>query len=192
MLIFGAAVTQEALEIKRVLDNFEMVSGQIVGPKKSNLWFSAATGDEVRGRILTILGVPRENKSDTYLGAPVSTSRGSYDFLLDKFASRLQTWKSKALSQAGRVVLIKSVLQSIPVYFMGTIKVPVSVTKDLTALTRRFFWGAMDKKKFMCYVAWSKITLPLQMGGLAIRDLNSVNDALLMKALGDQKRYGSN
>lgn len=129
------------------------------------------------------MGVPPDNQAGNYLGTPIATTRGSYDFLIEKFENRLQIWKSKTLSQAGRVVLIKSVLQSIPIYFMGTIKVPNSVIKGVNGSDPDFFWGAMDKKRFMCYVSWEKITQPLNQGGLAIRDFTSVNEALLMKAL---------
>lgn len=39
------------------------------------------------------------------------------------------------------------------------------------------------KDKFLSYVAWSKITPPYGLGGLGIRDLSRVNEALLMKLL---------
>lgn len=36
--------------------------------------------------------------------------------LIDKLNSKLQGWKTKLLSQAGRTTLISSVLQSLPLY----------------------------------------------------------------------------
>lgn len=118
-----------------------------------------------------------------HLGAPVNPGQASYDFILEKFSNKLTAWKARLLTPAGRVVLIKSVLQSLPVYYMATERIPKKVLSALTSMIRRFFWGANDKDIFMAYVAWDKITQPLQNGGLAIRDLNVVNEALLMKAL---------
>lgn len=183
LLIFGESTRDEAQLILEVLNRFSSVSGQLIGPQKSSMWFSKATGAEQQAEIQQILGVPPENESGKYLGAPISTKAGSYDFLVEKFAIRLQTWKSKLMSQAGRVVLIKSVLQSIPVYFMGTVKIPTRIIKELTGLIRRFYWGATDKNRYLAYVAWDKITRPFKEGGLAIRDLESVNEALLLKVL---------
>lgn len=111
------------------------------------------------------------------------SSRISYEFLLKKVSSRLNSWKGRILSPAGCVIMIKSVLQALPIYFMATDKIPESVTGQITGLMRRFFWGAMDKDRFLAYVAWSKITKPVKLGGLGIRDLNKVNEALIMKLL---------
>lgn len=66
---------------------------------------------------------------------------------------------------------------------MSTDKIPMAVHNEITRLMRRFFWGAMDKNRFLSYVAWDKITRPLAAGGLGIRDLAVVNEALLMKVL---------
>ena len=47
-----------------------------------------------------------------------------FDFLIAKFSSKLQSWKSGMLSQAGRIVLIKSVFQALPIYYMATTSIP--------------------------------------------------------------------
>ena len=66
---------------------------------------------------------------------------------------------------------------------MSTDRIPDSVLNKITGLMRKFFWGALEKDKYLAYVAWSKIVLPRGMGGLGIRDLAKVNDALIMKLL---------
>ena len=58
------------------------------------------------------------------------------------------------LSHAGRLIVIKSVIQSLPVYFMSTDRVPDSVLNKITGLMRKFFWGALDKDRFL--VEWEK------------------------------------
>lgn len=79
--------------------------------------------------------------------------------------------------------MIKLVLQALPIYFMSTDKIPDSVLKQIMGLIRRIFWGALDKDKFLAYVAWSKIVIPVEQGGLGIRDLAKMNKALMMKLL---------
>lgn len=127
--------------------------------------------------------MPGNTTSPSYLGAPIETSKSGYDFLIQKFERRLHSWKSALLTPAGRLILIKAVLQALPVYYMATSLVPKSVLKQITGMICRFFWGKADKQRYMAYVAWEKITLPLGMGGLGVRDLADVNSALLMKQL---------
>lgn len=81
------------------------------------------------------------------------------------------------------MILIKSVLSSLPIYAMGTIILPTRVVKKLTAIARNFFWGGNHDKKSMAYVAWDKVTTPLSLGGLGLRSLKEMNMALVMKAL---------
>lgn len=113
----------------------------------------------------------------------MTPGQASYDLIIGKFADKLNAWKARLLSPAGRVVLIKSVLQALPVYYMATEKLPNKVLSAISVLTRKFYWGALEKKRYLAYISWEKITMPLELGGLAIRDLYVVNEALLMKAL---------
>ncbi|XVE71775.1 hypothetical protein DITRI_Ditri10aG0178800 [Diplodiscus trichospermus] len=45
------------------------------------------------------------------------------------------------LNVGGRVVLIKSVLSSLPVYYMSLFEIPVTVKKILEKIQRKFLWG---------------------------------------------------
>lgn len=123
-------------------------------------------------------------------GAPIAT-RSGFDFLIQRFEQRLNAWKGHLLSPAGRIILIRLVLQALPVYFMATSTIPKEVLKQLTGLIRRFFWGKVDKRNYMAYIAWETVTLPVSLGGLGLRELANVNSILLMKsawklALGEQ------
>lgn len=48
--------------------------------------------------------------------------------------ARMQGWKEKLLSQAGKEVMIKAVIQSIPTYSMSVFKLPVSLCKDIETM----------------------------------------------------------
>lgn len=54
-----------------------------------------------------------------------------YDDLLDRVKSKLQAWKGKLLSYGGKEVLLKNVLQSIPIYVLLAIVPSKSVFKEL-------------------------------------------------------------
>ena len=44
---------------------------------------------------------------------------------------KLQGWEGKLLSQAGREVLIKAVIQAIPTYAMGCFKLPAGLCNEI-------------------------------------------------------------
>ena len=46
----------------------------------------------------------------------------------------MQGWKEMFLSQAGKEVMIKEVVQSIPAYSMGVFKLLVCLCKDIEAM----------------------------------------------------------
>ena len=61
--------------------------------------------------------------------------------MLSKIRKKLSVWKGSNLSFAGRVCLIKSVINVIPLFFLSFFKVPVGVCKEIAKLKRKFLWG---------------------------------------------------
>lgn len=49
-------------------------------------------------------------------------------------SSKIASWKAKALSKAGIMILINSTLQAIPRYFMHLIDFPMYIKKKLDAI----------------------------------------------------------
>lgn len=183
LLIFGQASCVEAQHIMSTIKDFMDVSSQRVGPAKSSVWFSNSTDLVRKSMVAYILQVPLEADPGQYLGAPVTCTRDSFQFLITRVSDKLQTWKCSILSQAGRITLIKSVILALPVYYMATTKIPVGVINAINALIRRFFWGKMDKERYLAYVAWAKVAAPIEEGGLGFLDLATMNEAMLLKTL---------
>ena len=90
-----------------------------------------------------------------YLGMPVGGSHKRGDFwklVIEKVQARLSRWKGRSLSMAGKICLIRSVLSSIPLFFMSLFKLPAGVARKLIKLQRDFLWGwGADGKK----IAWA-------------------------------------
>lgn len=110
LLLFGKANMEEATVLMGAMNVFSSISGQRVGAEKSEVWFSKCTPDDIKEEVSRILGVRNEQLTGKYLGAPINTNTGAFNFLIDKLMSRLQVWKGRKLTPSGRVVLIKSVL----------------------------------------------------------------------------------
>ncbi|XP_026451485.1 uncharacterized protein LOC113351766 [Papaver somniferum] len=91
---------------------------------------------------------------------------------------------SKLLDKSStRLVLVKSVLCSVPIYNMSIYKWPSSLIKVCERLIRNFLWtGDSDCRKFKT-LTWRKVCNPYAEGGIGIRRLEVINKSLLMKMI---------
>ena len=101
--------------------------------------------------------------------------------LLTKALSKLDNWKAKCFSKAGRMILIQSHLESLPSHTMQCFKLPNQVTAKLDQINRDFFWKNSSSRKGFPMVAWEKICRPKSLGGLGLRKTAAVNMAFIAK-----------
>lgn len=79
-----------------------------------------------------ITGMNRGSFPLTYIGCPSTHSKKkkkNYVELIDKIRGRLQTYKGRLLYYEGKEVLIKNMLQSVPLYVLSVVAPPKSVIK---------------------------------------------------------------
>ena len=66
---------------------------------------------------------------------------------LVKSGTMKNTWEGKLLSQAGRKVLIKAVIQAILTYAIGCFKLPMGLCNEIEVMIRKFWWGQRGEKR---------------------------------------------
>lgn len=94
---------------------------------------------------------------------------------------KLSGWKAKQLSFAGRVMLSKAVIEAVPIYPMMSSAIPKKHLNEIQKLQRSFIWGEEGNNRKAHLIGWDIMMKPKGLGGLAIRNLELMNKACLMK-----------
>ncbi|KAL0013802.1 hypothetical protein SO802_000871 [Lithocarpus litseifolius] len=108
---FCRAKKAECQKIQQLLGWYEAASGQLVNKDKTTLFFSRNTPEEVQQEIKILLGVPSIKHYGKYLGLPYFEGRqkkACLNQIKERIWAKMQGWKEKLLSQAGKEVRIKA------------------------------------------------------------------------------------
>ncbi|CAN1129754.1 Putative ribonuclease H protein At1g65750 [Linum perenne] len=184
LILFAEALEDQARVIRSCLDRFCLASGQAVSREKSVIFCSKNTRRRNSLLISLILGMPLTQDLGRYLGVPILHERVTshpYQDILDRIDKKLAGWKVKTLSLAGRVTLAQSVLAAIPAYAMQTSVLPVNTCEEIDRRIRNFVWGTTSEERKVSLVAWEKICLPKEKGGLGLKMARQLNRAYLTK-----------
>eukprot|EP00253_Pinus_taeda_P013966 PITA_13966 len=171
-MLFGHPSVQEARTLNALLDNFSKAFGALINKVKSRIFFFN-TPPTTQREIARILGFSVASLPSKYLGAPLIASalkHSSWTNLLEKLEAKLFLWMHRALNMASRLVLIKAVLQSMPLYLFSIMAAPKWVLKAIKQLQRNFLWGSLGPNRKWALVKWEKACLPKNAGGIGLRD----------------------
>ncbi|WCJ35671.1 DNAse I-like superfamily protein [Euphorbia peplus] len=184
IVLMSEASFQQAQVIKSILSFFCDCSGQKVSLAKSRVFFSVNTPERIKDEVCVELGISSTIDLGKYLGVPIihdRISKNTYNYVVDRVKLRLAGWKAKCLSFAGRVTLVRSVLNAIPAYTMQTVMLPASICNSLDMVSRKFLWGATTEVRRISLVNWDTVCRSRNSGGLGIRKTKEFNTALVAK-----------
>jgi hypothetical protein len=183
-LLFCRSNFNEWNAVLQVLKQYELASGQKLNSGKTAIFYSKNTGNEFRDFINSSMGIAETVSYEKYLGLPTFVGRSkirTFAGIRNRVRKRLDGWKEKLLSQAGKEVLIKAVVQSIPTYSMSVFALPKTLCASLNSMMNHFWWNGQGTKKRIHWMSWSRMGLAKQWGGMGFRDLSAFNLALLAK-----------
>jgi len=142
-LIIGEKSWQNVRSMRAVLLLFEEISGLKVSFHKSML-----TGVNIFDSWLIEAARVMNCRTGTipffYLGLPIGGDPRKLSFwksVIDRIVARLSLWNNKFLSFGGRLILLKYVLSSLPVYFLSFFKASAGIISSIESIFKRFFWG---------------------------------------------------
>jgi ribonuclease HI len=183
-LFFCRANIAQWSNLSAILRTYEGASGQKLNISKTAIFFSRNTPTAEKETILEFAGISTTNRYDTYLGLPAIVGRSrvkAFRSIVERVAKRLQDWKLRFLSQAGKEILLKAVVQAIPSYCMSVFLFPKTLSAEINSLMQRFWWGHKENDRRIPWISWSKMGRSKDHGGLGFRDLICFNKALLAK-----------
>ncbi|XP_070027770.1 uncharacterized protein [Nicotiana sylvestris] len=144
IVIFCSVTSKSIKLVMKQIGNYEDRSGQLVNRDKTVFLTAPKTSANIINRIRQCSGFMDKNFPLNYLGCPLYVGRKRteyFDILLSKIVKRLNGWKDKLLSYGGKIVLIKGVLQSLPINTLSTMSPPKATFKLIEKYFANFLLG---------------------------------------------------
>ena len=176
---------EKALNMKLLLRTFEQLSGLKINFHKSEVFCFGRAKDH-EAFYSQLFGCVVEKYPFHYLGLPMYFRKlfnKDWKIIEQRIEKRLSGWKGKLLTSGGRLVLINSVLSSLPMFMMSFFELPKGVLQKIDCFRSRFFWQNDQHKKKYRLVKWEILCQPRDQGGLGIQNLEIQNKCLLSKWL---------
>eukprot|EP00253_Pinus_taeda_P007705 PITA_07705 len=186
ILLFTNGNINEIKEIKIIIDLFLKATGLQINERKSHLIFEGLSRQE---EILIASHLPfgtcNMEQPFKYLGfwlKPSSYRKQDWNWLVAMIEQKISHWSFKWLSRAGRLTLVNSVLQAIPVFWAALTWIPKGILYKIKQICSRFLWSGAKEDSVLPWVAWDKIARPKDWGGWGVKNLFDFSQSLAAKS----------
>lgn len=138
---------EKARNLREALDHYCSVSKQKVNFAKSSIFFNPTEEESFIREVIEVFSVRQVEDPRKYLGLPTLWGRSRKDvlnYLKKRIRDKLHSWRNHLLNNAGKEVLIKSVITLIPTYVMNVLKLPNTWCKEVNSMIAQFWWGTSN------------------------------------------------
>jgi len=168
-----------------VFDDFAIHSGLKISLEKSTLYM-AGIPEIQREEILQQFPFEHGTLPVRYLGLPLLTRRMTSSYylpLIEKIKSQISSWTVKALSFAGRLQLIRSVIFSLTNFWIAAFRLPKACIQEIDKLCSSFLWSGPSMNPRKVKVAWTEVCTPKNEGGLGLWSIEEANKVSVLKLI---------
>ncbi|KAL9690889.1 hypothetical protein QQ045_011301 [Rhodiola kirilowii] len=130
-IFFIKANKEEATRLREITSQYEKVSGQRINLEKSEVVFSCNTPADVWQCIGDLIRIEQIE---------------IFNCITEKIWKKISDWKGKLMSMAGKEVLVKAVVQSIPVSMMSLYYFPQKTLEDIAKLIGQYWWNKKGRR----------------------------------------------
>ncbi|KAL9668232.1 hypothetical protein QQ045_002609 [Rhodiola kirilowii] len=180
---FNSQLLYQAVDNRKIYPYKPKVSGLMLNPDKSKVFFSEGIGGTRRKTILVITKFKEGKFPVIYLGAPLFSGRAKisyFKYLEDVVKGEIASWAKNFLLLSGRATLILSVLSSVSIHTLCILPVPKVVINGIERLMHNFVWDSGSSSRHHL-VNWEFFCTPKDEGGLGLQRLSDVKQCLLSK-----------
>ncbi|KAK4397507.1 Retrovirus-related Pol polyprotein from type-2 retrotransposable element R2DM [Sesamum angolense] len=133
LMMFSRGDLPSVRILMECLQEFREISGLAVNTSKSSI-FTAGIENNILCNILARTEFTRGEMPVRYLGSPLAAQRLSvrdYSPLVDQIANSISRWAAKSLSFAGRLELIRFVIQGVECFWLQNLPLPAAVIEKI-------------------------------------------------------------
>jgi len=180
IMLFCEVSIKEVRNVKRILDPFMEASGMEINKEKS-CTFIFNTPDSIKVHLTGNIGFRQGELPTKYLGNQLDTNptrMRNWQNTIEKIKNKLASWSFRSLNIASRVVLLKHVLQAIPIYPLCIMAAPKGVCTKMKEIFGKFIWGGPIQQRKWALVSWKNLMKKKEEGGLGLRDPEMLNKVL--------------
>lgn len=171
-LLFARATPENVYQLERILNVYMAASGQKINLTKAGLICGRFMEEGLKHRLAELLHMRIWVDPGKYLGLPADWGRFKVSALArikDRILAKIEGRKENLLNQAGKEVLIKAVLQTIPSYTMSIVRFPKSFCQKICSSIARFWWSSYGKARGIHWKSWTALTAGKWEGGSGLR-----------------------
>ena len=185
VLIFCSGSRGETRVLQEILDLFTKAIGMEINIGKSSVTTHLLRPkEEAELRRFFPYNFAGLDAGLKYLGFSLKANlyrKHDWLWLVGKVEKRLSVWSHKWLSRAGRLVLVKVVLEAILVYWMSLSWIPKGILERIRRVCFRFLWSGKKEVQVTPWVNWKRIAVPKGLGGWGLKDIFLFSKALAAK-----------
>jgi len=187
ILIFCNGSRRDTECLLEGINLFKRATGMLINADKSTLTENMTQVEDLRFMTEALpFKVESLDRGLKYLGfllKPNKYLKEDWLWLVGKIERRISSWSHRWLSRAGRLTLIKSVLEAIPVYWLSLAWIPKGTLEKIRRLCFNYLWKGNKEGRKLPWVSWKRIAIPKAMGGWGLKNLFTFSKALAGKVV---------